>query len=53
MSAPQHGVAPCRVCRVPTLHERINPMTHGQTYIRCCVCSTVSHFKTPEQERPS
>lgn len=52
MSA-QQGVAPCRVCRQPTLHERINPVSHGQTYIRCSGCGTVIHFPTPAPERPS
>lgn len=53
MTAPQHGVAPCKTCRQPTIHERINPVTYGTTYIRCRVCSTVQHFKTPEPERPA
>lgn len=49
----QHGMATCRVCRRETQHERINAVTRGQTYVRCCVCSTVIHFPTPAEERPT
>jgi ribosomal protein L37AE/L43A len=34
---------PCPVCQRPTAHERIMPVSRGQDYWRCKICSTVHH----------
>lgn len=53
MPDEQHGIAPCKTCRQPTIHTTIRPVSRGQTYLRCSACGSVTHFTTPPKERPS
>jgi hypothetical protein len=48
----ERGPGRCKVCLNVTPHEVIRPVSRGQVYVRCMMCSTVSHFPKRAEVQP-